>query len=100
MERVLILGAGFGGLQLTTRLSEAVPDVVEVVLIDQSDSFVFGYSKLDVMFGRETPEAVRLYYRDIVKPSVTFRRESIVAIDPTNRRVTTNLDTYEADVLV
>jgi sulfide:quinone oxidoreductase len=100
MERVLILGAGFGGLQLATRLSEAVPDAVEVVLIDQSDSFVFGYSKLDVMFGRETPEAVRLYYRDIVKPSVTFRRESIVSIDPVNRRVTTNLDAYEADVLV
>ena len=57
MERVVILGAGFGGLELATRLSEAVPDAVEVVLIDQSDSFVFGYSKLDVMFGRQT-EAV------------------------------------------
>jgi sulfide:quinone oxidoreductase len=100
MERVLILGAGFGGLELATRLSEAVPDAVEVVLIDQSDSFVFGYSKLDVMFGRQTPAAVRLYYRDIVKPSVTFRRESIVAIDPANRRVTTNRGAYEADVLV
>jgi len=100
MERVLILGAGFGGLELTTRLSEAVPDEVEVVLIDQSDSFVFGYSKLDVMFGRQRPEAVQLYYRDIVKPSVTFRQESIRSIDPENRRVTTNIGTYETDVLV
>ena len=30
---------------------------------------MFGYSKLDVMFGRQTLDAVRLYYRDIAKPS-------------------------------
>jgi sulfide:quinone oxidoreductase len=55
--RVLILGAGFGGLELSTMLSEALGDGVEVTLIDKNDSFVFGYSKLDVMFGRTMPEA-------------------------------------------
>ena len=100
MQRVLILGAGFGGLELATRLSEEVADAVEVTLIDQSDSFVFGYSKLDVMFGRETPDAVRLAYRDIVKPSVTFRQETIRSIDPVARRVTTDGGSYETDVLV
>ena len=86
MERVLILGAGFGGLELATRLSEEVPDAVEVTLIDQSESFVFGYSKLDVMFGREKPDAVHLYYRDIVKPSVEFRQETVRSIDPASGR--------------
>jgi len=100
MERVLILGAGFGGLELATRLSEAVPDAVEVTLIDQSDSFVFGYSKLDVMFGREAPDAVKLYYRDIAKPSVDFRRETIQSIDPVAKRVVTDHGTYDADILV
>ena len=47
---------------------------------------MFGYSKLDVMFGRETPDAVRLYYRDIVKPSVEFRQETIQSIDPVAKR--------------
>jgi sulfide:quinone oxidoreductase len=100
MERVLVLGAGFGGLELATRLSEEVADAVEVTLIDQSDSFVFGYSKLDVMFGRVDPAAVRMYYRDIVKPSVEFRQETITAIDPSAKRVTTDHGTYECDVLV
>ena len=100
MERVLILGAGFAGLELATRLSEEVADLVEVTLIDQSDHFVFGYSKLDVMFGRQTPDAVRLHYRDIVKPSVTFRQEAVKAIDPVRRTVTTDRTTYETDVLV
>jgi sulfide:quinone oxidoreductase len=100
MERVLILGAGFGGLELATRLSEEVADRVEVTLIDQNDHFVFGYSKLDVMFGRERSDAVKLHYRDIVKPSVTFRQETVKVIDPANRTVTTDASTYEADILV
>ena len=98
--RVLILGAGFGGLELATRLSEEVPDLVEVTLIDQSDSFVFGYSKLDLMFGRETPAAVRMAYRDIAKPSVDFRQEVVQSIDPDARTVVTDQGTYAADVLV
>jgi sulfide:quinone oxidoreductase len=68
--RVLVLGAGFGGLELGSMLSEALPDEVEVTLIDKSDCFVFGYSKLDVMFGRAMPDAVRLPYREYVKPGV------------------------------
>jgi len=97
---VLVLGAGFGGLELSTRLSEELGDEVEVTLIDRADAFVFGFSKLDVMFGKRTPEAVRLHYRDITTPHVRFRQETITAIDPEARRVTTDLDTYEADVLV
>jgi sulfide:quinone oxidoreductase len=100
MERVLILGAGFAGLELATRLSEAVPDAAQVTLIDASDSFVFGYSKLDLMFGRKSPDAVQMHYRHISKPSVEFRQESVVSIDPTTRRVTTDRNSYEADVLV
>ena len=53
--RVVVLGAGFGGLELTTRLSEEFGDDVDVVLIDQDDEFVFGFSKLEVMFGRAPP---------------------------------------------
>ena len=51
--RVLVLGAGFGGLELSTMLSEALGDGVEVTLIDKNDAFVFGFAKLDVMFGRD-----------------------------------------------
>lgn len=98
--RVVVLGAGFGGLELSTILSEALADRLDLTLIDRNDSFVFGYSKLDVMFGRKTPDAVRLAYHNIVKPGVRFRQEAISAIDPEARRVTTDRGTYEADVLV
>jgi sulfide:quinone oxidoreductase len=98
--RVLILGAGFGGLELASTLSEALGEDVEVTLIDRSDAFVFGYSKLDVMFGRTTLDAVRLPYHEIAMPGVRFLRETITAIDPEARRVTTDAGVHEGDVLV
>jgi sulfide:quinone oxidoreductase len=98
--RVLVLGAGFGGLELATMLSEAFGEDAGVTLIDAADAFVFGFSKLDVLFGRTTADKVLLPYRDFVKPGVTFRRETIVAIDPQARRVTTNDGTYEAGTIV
>jgi sulfide:quinone oxidoreductase len=99
--RVLILGAGFGGLELATALSEALGEKVETTLIDRAEAFVFGFSKLDVMFGRTSPEAVRLRYREIAKPGVRVIEESITAIDPENRRVTTDGGgEYEGDALV
>ena len=98
--RMVVLGAGFGGLELSTILSEALGDHLDLTLIDRNDSFFFGFSKLDVMFGRETLDASRLSYSNIVKPGVVFRQETITAIDAEARRVTTDHGTYEADVLV
>jgi sulfide:quinone oxidoreductase len=98
--RVLVLGAGFGGLELTTRLSEEFGNDVEVVLLDQSDGFVFGFSKLDVMFGRTGAEAVRHPYRDLVKPGVRFVQTTIRTIDPTTRSVRTDAGDFESDVMV
>jgi sulfide:quinone oxidoreductase len=98
--RVLILGAGFGGLELATSLSEALGDTIAVTLIDKSDAFVFGFAKLDVMFGRATAESVRQPYRTFVKPGVTVRRETVAEIEPATRRVTTDAGVHDADILV
>jgi sulfide:quinone oxidoreductase len=98
--RIVILGAGFAGLELTTRLSEEFGDALEITLVDKSDSFVFGFSKLDVMFGRALADDVRHRYADIVKPGVRFVQTAISAIDPATRTVTTEAGTFEADILV
>jgi sulfide:quinone oxidoreductase len=98
--RVVVLGAGFGGLELTTLLSEQFGDAAEVVLIDRTDGFVFGFSKLDVMFGRTFPDAVHHPYRDIVKPGVRFVQATVTAIDPAAKRVETDAGGFDADVLV
>ncbi|HEX5145616.1 MAG TPA: FAD-dependent oxidoreductase [Conexibacter sp.] len=98
--RIVVLGAGFGGLELSTLLSEELGDAAEVTLIDRADAFVFGYSKLDVMFGRATADAVKLPYAAFAHPGVRLLQETVTAIDPEARRVTTDAGVHEADALV
>ncbi len=98
--RVLVLGAGFGGLEISTILSERIGDSLDLTLIDKSDSFFFGFSKLDVMFGKRYADSVKMYYHQIAKPGVRFRQETLVAIDPGKKEVTTNKGKYSADILV
>ncbi|MGA7419134.1 MAG: FAD-dependent oxidoreductase [Acidimicrobiales bacterium] len=98
--KLLVLGAGFGGLELTSLLSDEFGESIEIVLIDKSEGFIFGFSKLDVMFGR-TPEAAVIHpYRDLVKPGVQFLQTTIRTIDPAERRVETDAGAFDADVMV
>jgi sulfide:quinone oxidoreductase len=99
-NHVVVLGAGFAGLELASRLSDSLADGVRVTLIDKSDAFAFGYSKLDVLFDRKTSADVLLPYDEISKPGVAFRRERVTSIDPESRRVTTDEGSYDADFLV
>jgi sulfide:quinone oxidoreductase len=93
--RVVVLGAGFGGLELTSLLSQRFGDELDLVLLDKSDQFVFGFSKLDVMFGRASATHVSHSYR-----SPHFVRTTIRAIDPEARRVETDAGPFDADILV
>lgn len=99
-KHVVVLGAGFGGLELCTMLSEGAGGEIDVTLIDKSDGFVFGFSKLDIMFGRPTADAVHLPYRDVSQPGVRVLREMVTSIDPETRRVSTDAGAHEADALV
>ena len=75
--RVAVLGPDFGGLELTTILSDAFGGAIDIGLIDKNDAFVFGFSKLEAMFGRQVAAEVRHPYRDIVKPGVRFLQSTV-----------------------
>ena len=98
--KVLVLGAGFGGLELSSHLARTLGDGVEITLIDRRDNFVFGFSKFDVMFGHRALADVRMAYSGLRHPSIRFRQETITEIDPANRRARTDQGTYEGDYLV
>jgi sulfide:quinone oxidoreductase len=96
----VILGAGFAGLELATKLSESLAGEIGVTLIDQNDSFSFGFSKLDILFGRKATADVLLPYADISREGIDFRQEQVTSIEPEQRRVTTDAASYDADFLV
>src|SRR5919198_2675370 len=80
-KHVVILGAGFAGLELAARLSESLADEVRVTLIDRNEAFSFGFSKLDVLFARKATADVLLHYSEIAKEGVEFRRERVMSIE-------------------
>lgn len=100
VKHVVILGAGFGGLELASRLSDSLAGEVRVTLIDRGDAFTFGFSKLDILFRGVDAAALRIPYRELAKPGVEFRQERVTAIDPGTRHVTTDRGSYAADILV
>ena len=75
-------------------------DDLDLVLIDKGEGFVFGFSKLEVMFGRATAAQVMHPYADIAKPGVRFVQASITSIDPATRHVVTDAGDFDADILV
>jgi sulfide:quinone oxidoreductase len=97
---IVILGAGFGGLELATRLSDELGGDITIDLIDQNPGFVFGFSKLDVMFGRATAESVFHPYRAIEKPGLRFTQTTIRSINPEQKSVITDAGSFDADILV
>lgn len=98
--KVLVLGAGFGGLEIASCLSEEFGEDANVTVIDRTDGFVFGFSKLDVMFGRTTAEEVHHPYSDLDKPGVEFVSATITSIDPETRTVETDQGRFEGDFMV
>ncbi len=98
--RVLILGAGFGGLELATQLSDEIGGDAEITVIDEKAGFIFGFSKLDVMFGKQTADSVFHPYEAMDKPGVRFVQATIRSIDPGRKSVVTESGRFDADVLV
>lgn len=99
-KRVIVLGAGFGGLELSAMLSERGGGEIEVTLIEKGEGFAFGFSKLELMFGRASMDEVLIPYSEIAKPGVRVLRETVTAIDPERLRVTTDAGLHEGDALV
>ena len=98
--RILVLGAGFGGLELASSLADEFGSELDVTLIDKGSGFVFGFSKLDVMFGKRRPDEVVHPYADLARPGLRFVQTTITAIDPVDKRVETDAGTFEGDLMV
>ena len=99
-KEILILGAGFGGLEAASILRERLDGSHRITLIDKNDHFIIGFSKFEVMFGRRTSGEVKAYYADLAHDGVGFIRDTIEAIDPERKTVTTRNATFGYDFLI
>jgi sulfide:quinone oxidoreductase len=99
-QQILILGAGFGGLEAATGLREKLDNSFEITLIDKNEFFMIGFTKFDVMFGRRSAENVKSYYKDIATNGINFVHDTIELIDSGKKIVKTSTLDFTYDYLI
>lgn len=100
MNRVLILGSGFGGLATAHRLKQVLNPRDEILLVDRSDHFVVGFRKTWELVGLSAPGAGHATLDRLVRKGIQVIRESVIEIDPPARSAVVGERRIEADALV
>ncbi len=98
-QRIVILGAGFAGLQVARRLSGAAFDIT---LIDQYNFHQFQPLMYQVATARLEPSSISFPLRKVFqrKKNVHVRLANIQSIDTTNQTVVTDAAIYPYDQLI
>ena len=100
MRRVLILGAGFGGLAAAQALRTRLADPDEVVLVDRKSSYVMGLRKWWALVGRSTLDEGRRDLATLAARGIRFQRGTVESVDPANRSAVVGGKQIEADAII
>ncbi|MBL1410158.1 NAD(P)/FAD-dependent oxidoreductase [Sphingobacterium faecale] len=97
--RVIIIGGGFGGVEVARKLKDKE---VEVVLIDRNNFHTFQPLMYQVATGTLADDAISFPIRKMFKSqqNFRFRMAEVLRIDNENKEVHTSVGTYDYDYLV
>ena len=103
MKRVVVVGAGFGGLEATAdldRMFHGDPGV-EIVLISDQNYLLFTPLLPQIASSYTDPRHIVQAVREIRgRRRFRFRRDTVRAVDPANRRLILDSGAFEYDALV
>lgn len=87
--KVVILGAGFGGVHVAQELARLLPEPydAEIILVDRKNYFVFTPMLTEVVGGEVAPQHIVSSIRKL-SPRVTFVEGRVDGVDVANKRVT------------
>ncbi len=100
MNKVIILGGGFGGVAAANRLKALLPESDEVVLIDRRTHFMVGFRKTWALVGMEPMERGQRALADLTAKGVRVVQGSITKIDPEKLAVEVDGERMSGDALV
>jgi len=97
--RVIIIGGGFGGIEIARRLKDKE---VEVLLIDRNNFHTFQPLMYQVATGTLAADAISFPIRKMFKSqhNFRFRMADVTEIDHTEKIVKTSVGDYDYDYLV
>jgi sulfide:quinone oxidoreductase len=100
MHRILVLGAGFGGIATALGLRQRLDPSDEIVLVDRRETFAMGLRKNWGIAGMEPLSLGERRLEGLAARGIDVRRGEITAIDPESRAADVDGERIEADVLV
>jgi sulfide:quinone oxidoreductase len=98
--KVVILGAGFGGLAAAHAIRQGAGDEIELALIDQSPAFLMGLRKLWVLDGRASPGQGTRDRTTLSHAGIPFRHGRVEALDRDARQVRVDGTDISYDFLI
>ncbi|MFN8629240.1 MAG: FAD/NAD(P)-binding oxidoreductase [Chloroflexota bacterium] len=100
MARVLVLGAGFGGVAAATRVRSLLDPSHEVVLVDRGPDFSMGLRKTWAVVGSRPLEEGRRALASLRDRGIDVRTATVEAVDPSGRRALLGGAWLAADAIV
>lgn len=100
MARVLVVGAGFGGIAAATRLRSLLDPAHEVVLVDRRTDFVMGLRKTWAVVGSHPLSDGTRDLATLRERGIDVRTATVEAIEAGARRARLNGEWLEADAIV
>jgi len=100
MARVLVLGAGFGGIAAATALRANLNPDDDVVLVDRADDFAMGLRKTWAILGISPIAYGTRSLASLSQRGIHIVRGTVESIDAAQRSAVIDGDPYEADALV
>ncbi len=99
-KRIVILGAGIGGIAAANELLGKLPDQCEVTVVDQAAQYEFSPSYLWLLSGTRTLPQITRPLAPLARKGLRFVQATVQAIDPATRTVRTDQGVLEADYLL
>jgi len=99
MQKILILGGGFGGLAAANELRSNLQDV-SITIVDRKDYFMMDLVKLWIIKGIRTFEKSKRPLQNITKKGIEFVNETVTAIDFKSKKVRTTTKELSYDYLI
>jgi len=99
-KKIVIIGAGTGGLVAANKLRRLLSNEHEIIVIDQTSIHSFAPSFLWVMVGTRTLNQITRPIRNLLRPNIEFIQASVQNIDLSKRAVATERAGITFDYLV
>jgi sulfide:quinone oxidoreductase len=100
-KRILILGAGFGGLTAANILRENLSNVHKIIVIDKNKSFMMGLVNLWILYGTRKLQDSFIPLANLANKGIEFINDEIIEIDFAKNSISTKFrGKFDYDYLI